>query len=357
MQTMSRIGLVAVFAAIAAGGLLWHARGGLQPAQTRTDRSTASQTAKAVAGQAAAPAAPVMPPPETFAAVFAPCAHCHEIGQGARTMTGPPLTGIIGRKAASTPHYPYSRALRDSAITWDAATLARFIANPQAVVPGTRMLFGGLPQKDIGAIVSFIGTVRPGNAGGGQASRQAPSQTNAPGSNDAAAVTTLPSSTLAIGGPFTLIDTKGNPVTQNDLLGKPSAMFFGYTNCPDVCPTTLMDLTRLMKDMGADADKLNVVFITIDPARDTPGELATYLSSFDPRIRGFTGTDAEIAAVAKAYHVYYKRVPSADGSYSMDHTASVYLMDAKGGFVGTLSYEEDDRTSLAKLERLVRSAT
>ena len=99
-----------------------------------------------------------MPPPETFAAVFTPCAHCHEIGQGARTMTGPPLTGIIGRKAASTPHYPYSRALRDSAITWDAATLARFIANPQAVVPGTRMIFGGLPQQDIGALVSFIAT-------------------------------------------------------------------------------------------------------------------------------------------------------------------------------------------------------
>ena len=168
---------------------------------------------------------------------------------------------------------------------------------------------------------------------------------------------TLPSSTLAIGGPFTLVDTKGSPVTQNDLLGKPSAIFFGYTNCPDVCPTTLMDLTRLMKQMGADADKLNVVFITIDPARDTPGELATYLSSFDPRIRGFTGTDAQIAAVAKAYHVYYERVPSADGGYSIDHTATVYLMDAKGGFAGTLSYEEDDKTSLAKLERLVRSAS
>jgi len=85
---------------------------------------------------------------------------------------------------------------------------------------------------------------------------------------------------------------------------KPSALFFGYTSCPDVCPTTLLDLTELMKTMGADADKLNVIFVSIDPARDTPARLADYLSSFDPRIRGLTGTEAQIAAIAKAYQVY-----------------------------------------------------
>jgi protein SCO1/2 len=352
MQTVSRAGLIALLVAIAAGGIVWHVTSKPQPARQEPDLPAVGQASKALAGQATGP---TMPPPETFAAVFTPCAHCHEIGQDARPMTGPPLTGIIGRKAASTPHYPYSQALRDSAITWDEATLARFIADPQAVVPGTRMMFGGQPQPQIGALVAFIKTTGQGEAGGGATSQQDPSQTSSANSNDAAK--TLPASTLAIGGPFTLVDSKGRSVTQNDLLGKPSAIFFGYTNCPDICPTTLLDLTRLMKEMGADADRLNVVFITIDPARDTSAELATYLSSFDPRIRGFTGTDAEIAAVAKAYHVYYQRVPNADGGYSMDHTATVYLMDAEGGFSGTLSYEEDDKTSLAKLERLVRSAS
>jgi protein SCO1/2 len=275
-----------------------------------------------------------MPPPETFAAIYSPCAHCHEIGQGARMMTGPPLTGIIGRKAGSYPHYPYSQALRDSGVVWDEATLARFIATPQAVAPGTRMMPGGLPQSDIEALVSYIKTA---------------------GVEDAAAKT-LPLSTLAIGGPFTLVDSHNAIVTQNDLLGKPSALFFGYTSCPDVCPTTLLDLTELMKTMGADADKLNVIFVSIDPARDTPARLADYLSSFDPRIRGLTGTEAQIAAIAKAYQVYYKRVPDSDGGYSMDHTASVILENAKGDFAGTLSFEEDAKTSLAKLERLVKPA-
>ncbi len=249
-------------------------------------------------------------------------------------MAGPPLTGIIGRKAASAPHYPYSDALRASALTWDEATLAHFIADPQAVVPGTRMVFGGLPKNDIDALVAYIKSV-PNDRGAAQA----------------------PMSALAIGGPFTLTDTQGKTFTDQDLLGKPSAIFFGYTHCPDVCPTTLMDLTNILKKMGADANKLNVVFITVDPARDTPPAMADYLASFDPRIHGLTGTDAQIAAAAKAYQVYYHRVPTSDGGYSMDHTASVFLMDAKGGFVGTLSYEEDDRTSLAKLERLVKTAS
>ena len=173
------------------------------------DSRPVRQASKVIAGQLSALAAPVMPPPETFAAVFAPCAHCHEIGQGARTMTGPPLTGIIGRKAASTPHYPYSQAFVTAASPGTRRRLLALSPNPQAVVPGTRMIFAGLPQKEIGALVSFIETVRQGDAGGGQTSQQDPSQTSAPGSNDDDAVKTLPSSTLAIGGPFTLVDTQG----------------------------------------------------------------------------------------------------------------------------------------------------
>lgn len=313
--------LTAALVAVAAVGVVWRVAGSPTPWRGPDNR---------VAG-----AALHLPPPETFAAVFAPCAHCHEIGPGAQATTGPPLTGLIGRKAAAWPGYPYSQALRDAGVVWDAPTLARFIANPQAVAPGTRMNFAGVPPEQIDALVSYIASV---------------------GADDAGAKT-LPASTLAIGGPFSLIDTRGKVVTERDFIGKPSAMFFGYTHCPDVCPTTLLDLTELMKAMGGDADKLNVAFVTVDPARDTPAQLADYLASFDPRIRGLTGTEAEIAAIAAAYHVYYKRVSNPDGGYSMDHTASVFLMDAKGGFAGTLSFEEDAKTSLAKLERLVKAAS
>jgi cytochrome c len=102
--------------------------------------------------------APHMPPPETFAAIFEPCAHCHEIGRGARSMTAPPLTGIVGRKAASFPHYPYSKAMRESGLVWDKETLRRFLASPTSTVPGTRMLFGGLPDDEIDPMIEFLKT-------------------------------------------------------------------------------------------------------------------------------------------------------------------------------------------------------
>src|SRR3954467_156734 len=99
-------------------------------------------------------------------------------------------------------------------------------------------------------------------------------------------------SSVKIGGPFNLVDQKGRPVSQNDLLGKPTVMFFGFTYCPEVCPTTLAAITLWMEHLGKDADKLNVVYVTVDPERDTPEQMALYLSSFDPRIRGLTGTTA-----------------------------------------------------------------
>lgn len=104
------------------------------------------------------PAEPHMPPAETFAAIFEPCAHCHEIGPGARSMTAPPLTGIVGRKAGSFPRYPYSKAMRESGIVWDEETLRRFLASPATVVPDTRMLFGGLPDDEIGPMIEFLKT-------------------------------------------------------------------------------------------------------------------------------------------------------------------------------------------------------
>ena len=131
-----------------------------------------------------------------------------------------------------------------------------------------------------------------------------------------------------IGGPFTLTDDNGATVTEKTLAGKPYAMYFGYTYCPDVCPTTLFDLSRWIQKLGPDADKLDYVFVTVDPERDTAKLMHDYLSSFDQHIRGFTGTPAQIANIAKEYRVYYKKVPTDDGSYTMDHSAIIYLMGA-----------------------------
>ena len=157
----------------------------------------------------------------------------------------------------------------------------------------------------------------------------------------------------AIGGPFTLVDDTGAPVTEATLAGKPSVMYFGYTFCPEVCPTTLTDLSRWIKELGPNADKLNYVFVTVDPQRDTPKVMHAYVSSFDKHIRGFTGTPEQIAKIANEYRVYYKRIPTKDGDYVMDHSAMIYLMDVKGNFVGTIAYQESDASALAKLKRLV----
>lgn len=158
-----------------------------------------------------------------------------------------------------------------------------------------------------------------------------------------------------VGGPFAMVEMSGRPLTERDLRGKPAALFFGYTSCPDVCPTTLLTLSTL-KRMGTDADRLNVVFVTVDPQRDTPEQMKLYLSSFDPRIRGFTGTEAQVAAMADTFHVFYRRVPTEGGGYSMDHSADVLLFDRAGGLAGGLPYQEDEDKSLAKLTTLVAPA-
>jgi protein SCO1/2 len=158
----------------------------------------------------------------------------------------------------------------------------------------------------------------------------------------------------SIGGPFTLTAQTGATVTEASLKGHPSAMFFGYTYCPDVCPTTLADMTVWLEELGADADKLHVYFVTVDPERDTAGQMAEYLTAFDPRISGLTGTRPEVDRMLEAYRVYSRKVEGGDPAYyTMDHTASVYLLDAEGRFVGTVDYQENPATALAKLKRLV----
>lgn len=158
--------------------------------------------------------------------------------------------------------------------------------------------------------------------------------------------------TADIGGPFTLTAEDGTTVTDADFLGKPTAIFFGFTFCPDVCPTTLFELSGLIDDLGADADRLNFAFVSVDWERDGPEQLALYTSSFDDRIQGLAGTEEQIEAITKAYRVYYRKVPTDDGDYTIDHTASVYLMNGEGGFVGTLSYGEAHDSMLEKLRRL-----
>ncbi|KAB2861259.1 MAG: SCO family protein [Bauldia sp.] len=162
--------------------------------------------------------------------------------------------------------------------------------------------------------------------------------------------------TASIGGPFTLTDQTGATVTEASLKGHPSAMFFGYTFCPDVCPTTLYEATTWLEELGPDADTLKVYFITVDPERDTSKAMAEYLSAFDPRITGLTGTRPEIDKMLKAYRVYSRKVARDDGPYLMDHSASVYLLDKNGTFTGVVDYQEKHETAMAKLKKLVKGS-
>ena len=155
----------------------------------------------------------------------------------------------------------------------------------------------------------------------------------------------------AIGGPFRLVDQAGRVVTQDDLKGKPSLVFFGFTHCPDICPTTLFDVSEVFKAMGRDADRAGAYFVTVDPERDTPEILKEYLSSFDPRLRGLTGDAAAVGAMEKAYRVYSKKVPLDAGGYTMDHTALVYLMDKDGRFVAPFNLKRKPEEAAADLRR------
>lgn len=158
--------------------------------------------------------------------------------------------------------------------------------------------------------------------------------------------------TTSIGGPFTLVDDTGVTVTEKTFAAKPYAMYFGYTFCPDVCPTTLLDLSHWIQKLGSDADKLNYAFVTVDPERDTVQSMHAYLSSFDKHIRGYTGTPTEIAQIAKEYHVYYKKIPTDNGDYTMDHSAVIYLMGPDNKFITVIPYRESDASAIGKLKNL-----
>lgn len=138
-----------------------------------------------------------------------------------------------------------------------------------------------------------------------------------------------------IGGPFTLVDHTGRKVTEKDFLGRKALVFFGYTSCPDICPSGLQVMSAALDSLGAKADGVTPIFISVDPERDTPQKLAEYVKSFHPRLIGLTGSQAEVDAAAKAYRVYFKKAPAPEGTkdYGVDHTSFFYLMDEKGEFV------------------------
>ena len=155
----------------------------------------------------------------------------------------------------------------------------------------------------------------------------------------------------AIGGPFKLTDQNGQAVTEEVLKGKPSLIFFGFTHCPDVCPTALFDMSELYKALGPDGDKVGAYFVSVDPERDTPAVLKEYLSSFDPRLRGLTGDPAAVVAMEKAYRVYSKKIPLDGGGYTMDHTALVYLMNKDGQFVAPFNLKRKPEEAAADIKR------
>ncbi len=146
-----------------------------------------------------------------------------------------------------------------------------------------------------------------------------------------------------VGGPFSLIDQTGKRVSDKDFLGKYMLVFFGYTNCPDVCPAGLQVMSAALDKLGHRADDIVPILITLDPAEDTPEKLATYVKSFHPRLIGLTGSDSDIAATAKAYRVFYQKVPDdKDPSrYSIDHSAIFYLMGKDGTLITPIPHTTD----------------
>jgi protein SCO1 len=157
----------------------------------------------------------------------------------------------------------------------------------------------------------------------------------------------------AIGGPFQLVDQNGQTVTDGDLKGKWSLIYFGYTHCPDACPTALNDISIALSELGSKRDAVRPVFITVDPERDTPEALKTYVTAFDAPILALTGTPDQVAKAAKGYRVYYAKHPEPGGDYSMDHSSVIYVMDPEGRFTASFTQENSPEQMADRLKKLV----
>jgi protein SCO1 len=147
-----------------------------------------------------------------------------------------------------------------------------------------------------------------------------------------------------IGGAFSLADGAGNRVTDSDFRGRLMLVFFGYAHCPDVCPTELQNMADVLDKLGPDAEKVAAIFISVDPKRDTPEAISNYVKNFSPAIIGLTGDQNEVANAARAYRVYYRKVgDSAGDSYTVDHSAFIYLMDREGRYLTHFSFNSEPK--------------
>ena len=159
------------------------------------------------------------------------------------------------------------------------------------------------------------------------------------------------------GVPFELVDQTGQPITEAAFRGRPTAVFFGFTHCPEICPTTLFELDGWLRQADPEGDRIGAYFVTVDPERDTPELMDSYVSGVSDRIIGITGAPEKVADMVKGFNIYAKKVPldaaDPEGDYSMDHTASVFLLDAQGRFKSTIAYGENPENAVAKLENLI----
>lgn len=152
---------------------------------------------------------------------------------------------------------------------------------------------------------------------------------------------------------FSLIDRDGKPVTPATLAGQPYAIFFGFTRCPDVCPTTLSRMAHLRKAMGADGGKVRIVFVSVDTGHDKPADVGAYVDLFGTPILGLTGSARQIADAAKSFRVFFQKIPIAGGDYTIDHSAFVILMDRDGRFRSLLSDHDSEAAAIAELRQLI----
>lgn len=159
-----------------------------------------------------------------------------------------------------------------------------------------------------------------------------------------------------LGADFVLTDDTGQKITQAAFLGHPSLLYFGFTRCPEVCPTTLYELTDWFKTLGSEAGNLHAYFVTVDPERDTVDLMHNYVTALSDRITGITGDPVEIARLVKGWRIYAAKVPTDDGDYTMDHTASIFLLDDDANFKGTISYGENREVAMAKLRKLMKGS-
>ncbi len=169
--------------------------------------------------------------------------------------------------------------------------------------------------------------------------------------------TEAPAPALAVGGPFTLVDQDGRTRTEADFRGRSMLVYFGFTYCPDVCPTSLTTVAQALDLLGADGEKIAPLFITVDPERDTPEQLKEYVRHFHARMTGLTGTKEQIAAVAKAYRVYFAKVRqqgAPEDEYTMDHTSITYLMGPDGKFVAHFSHGTEPEAMAARIRRSLK---